>query len=219
MTEIQIVYEGPIVKREDARANGQNRYFSGVPCRHGHLTQRNVSKGDCLSCVSVANKKQYDRPGIKEKRKKYASQWYQENKEYVSEKSKKWMVDNYGSVSAYQSHQYYKHQDTRKLGVKRTALKYPLRKKANDVTRKARQRGAEGKFGRDDIEKMLLRQGNKCVYCKADITGNYHVDHIMPLILGGSNWPSNLQCLCPTCNMRKKAKHPDDWHREIGYSG
>lgn len=218
MAEIQIVYEGPIVKREDARASGQNRYFSGVPCRHGHLNQRNVSKGECLSCVAVSNKKQYNREGEKEKRREYSAQWYQDNKDYVAEKSYQWMIDNHGSVSAYRAFVYLKHQDIRRIGAKKSALNHPLRKKANDATRKARARGAEGKFGRDDIARMLLQQDNKCVYCKTDLTGNYHVDHIMPLVLGGTNWPDNLQCLCPLCNMRKKAKHPDDWHREIGYS-
>jgi 5-methylcytosine-specific restriction endonuclease McrA len=33
----------------------------------------------------------------------------------------------------------------------------------------------------------------------------------MPLKLGGSNWPENLQLLCRTCNLRKNAKHPDVW--------
>jgi 5-methylcytosine-specific restriction endonuclease McrA len=38
----------------------------------------------------------------------------------------------------------------------------------------------------------------------------------MPLFLGGSNWISNIQLLCPTCNLKKYKKHPVDWARENG---
>ena len=67
-----------------------------------------------------------------------------------------------------------------------------------------------------DVINMLSKQNNKCATCQTDIASNFHVDHIMPIALGGNNWPSNLQCLCPSCNLRKNAKHPDDWAKENG---
>ena len=52
--------------------------------------------------------------------------------------------------------------------------------------------------------------------CTVSIADGYHVDHIQPLALGGSNDKANLQLLCPTCNLRKSAKHPVDFMRETG---
>ena len=48
--------------------------------------------------------------------------------------------------------------------------------------------------------------------------GKYHVDHRMPLSLGGSNYPDNLQLLCPTCNLSKSATHPDIYEKQINHN-
>lgn len=39
----------------------------------------------------------------------------------------------------------------------------------------------------------------------------YHVDHVVPISLGGSDGPENLVLTCPNCNHRKHAKHPMDF--------
>jgi 5-methylcytosine-specific restriction endonuclease McrA len=60
-------------------------------------------------------------------------------------------------------------------------------------------------------------QHAQCVYCRVSIKDAQHIDHIMPLSKGGCNWPQNLQILCPTCNFKKGAKHPDSFEEEIGF--
>lgn len=84
--------------------------------------------------------------------------------------------------------------------------------------RRARFRNADGYFSKSDIDMMLLSQDGICVYCPADfdVTG-YHIDHIIPLIKSGSNWPDNLQLLCPTCNLKKSGKSPEQYEKEIGF--
>jgi len=80
----------------------------------------------------------------------------------------------------------------------------------------ARKMKSEGYHTSKDIEEILNRQKLKCANCGVSIDSYYEVDHIMPLYLGGSNWPNNLQCLCRSCNARKHAKHPIDWALENG---
>jgi hypothetical protein len=36
--------------REEAKARGLDRYFTGVPCKHGHIAPRYVSTNNCLPC-------------------------------------------------------------------------------------------------------------------------------------------------------------------------
>lgn len=43
-----------------------------------------------------------------------------------------------------------------------------------------------------------------------------HVDHVMPLALGGDNTRSNIQILCAPCNLSKNAAHPVDYARSLG---
>lgn len=71
-----------------------------------------------------------------------------------------------------------------------------------------------------DIKSIYDNQRGLCANCKINLievgAGKYHVDHIMPLVLGGANGKENLQCLCPACNLRKHAKDPLAWANENG---
>lgn len=91
--------------------------------------------------------------------------------------------------------------------------------RAHTRNRRARKRGVEGVHTAEDIRRLFDAQNGYCGGCGRDfsVTG-YHVDHIQPLSRGGSNWPDNLQLLCPTCNTRKAAMDMDTflkrWSRE-----
>lgn len=65
------------------------------------------------------------------------------------------------------------------------------------------------------IPKQFAKQNGKCACCGVTLD-KYHVDHIMPLALGGRNIAENIQLLTPRCNLRKSAKHPDVWKAEKG---
>lgn len=77
-------------------------------------------------------------------------------------------------------------------------------KAARAAVRRSR---AIGSFKASDVVAQLKRQAWACRGCGADMTvTGFHVDHRVPLAKGGSNTADNIQCLCPTCNLRKGAK-------------
>ena len=82
--------------------------------------------------------------------------------------------------------------------------------------RRARKKGAEGRFYAADIALIRVLQKDKCAFCSSRLKGFGHRDHIVPLSFGGSNWPSNIQLLCQGCNLSKGAKHPIVFARERG---
>lgn len=88
----------------------------------------------------------------------------------------------------------------------------PEKCKQYHVNRKAKLKKAEGSFDAGDIGRMMESQNCMCSACGADLddTG-FHVDHVVPLAKGGSNWPSNLQLLCPPCNLGKGTKSNEEW--------
>jgi hypothetical protein len=39
--------------RQKAAQNGHKRFWTGVPCKHGHLAERFTSNGGCVKCVNT----------------------------------------------------------------------------------------------------------------------------------------------------------------------
>lgn len=75
----------------------------------------------------------------------------------------------------------------------------------------ARKLGNGGTHTAADIKAQYSRQKGRCFYCGGKVGGTYHTDHVIPLVLDGSNGPENLVIACPTCNLSKGAKHPMDF--------
>jgi hypothetical protein len=44
-----------IISRAEAKRRGLNRYFTGKPCKHGHLGDRRTRNGECHQCILVYN--------------------------------------------------------------------------------------------------------------------------------------------------------------------
>lgn len=93
------------------------------------------------------------------------------------------------------------------------------RDKAHAANRRALKAKSGGKWNTSDIALLLEEQGGKCGLCfSAFGDDGFHVDHFMPLALGGSNDPSNLQLLHPTCNLKKGARHPAELGLPLAHS-
>lgn len=181
------------------------------PCRKCGARDRNKSS-QCKPCRREINRKyrkihrehraEYNRNWRKtnpEKLSDYNREYYETNRERVAENNRKWQKANPKKVS--EKNRKWKASNTDKVNV-------------DGHNRRAKVRGNGGKLSKDIVERLIIAQGGKCACCGADLkqTG-HHLDHIMPLALGGLNADENVQLLTPTCNMRKGAKHPDDWKR------
>ena len=90
------------------------------------------------------------------------------------------------------------------------------KRKAISHNRRARKLSSPGAYTGSDIELLLTLQKNKCAVCHSLLSNGYHADHVIPLAKGGSNDKSNIQILCPHCNLSKGAKHPIDFMQERG---
>lgn len=81
-----------------------------------------------------------------------------------------------------------------------------------------REQRAVGVMSNDIVARLTDLQKGRCACCGRDLkeTG-HHVDHVLPLALGGSNTDDNAQLLCPTCNLSKGPKHPVVFMQSRGF--
>ena len=86
-----------IVSKEEARARGLNRYFTGEPCKNGHVSERITKSGSCVECrriwKSSEEYKQSQRDYARKKReedpeahREYRRRYYAENADHERQK-------------------------------------------------------------------------------------------------------------------------------------
>jgi hypothetical protein len=54
-----------VITRKEAIARGLKRYFTGSPCKNGHLAERRADNGQCLKCQTVHEKARNINPAAK----------------------------------------------------------------------------------------------------------------------------------------------------------
>lgn len=196
-----------IITRAEAKERGLKRYFNANPCRrYAHVAERQTSNGVCIECLNLSSKNrvEYYKGWAEENREKllrYKSEWHYKNKARMNKNNTDWYAANREYALAY---------------VKNWCKNNPDKVYENSVRRRARLANAEGSHTRKDVNRILLLQRNKCANCKKTLKPGFHVDHVQPLFLGGSNSADNLQMLCPRCNFSKSAQDPVDWARKNG---
>lgn len=168
----------------------------------------------CKGCIreyKTANKERFA---------EYARRSRQENPELFADRYRKYAKENSVSLAAHKRQ--YRLANSEKIAerARESRLANPEKYAAKDRNRRAIKKRAAGTHTAADVRSIFDSQRGLCASCEASLfkTGSkrFHVDHIQPLILGGSNDRFNLQCLCPTCNLRKNAKDPIKWANENG---
>ena len=92
----------------------------------------------------------------------------------------------------------------------------PDKAQARNRNRRAKRNNVEGTHTADEANALLEAQDYKCANCGDDLNVvSKHLDHVMPIKLGGSNSIVNLQWYCQYCNNSKGGKHPDIWKEVV----
>ena len=185
------------ITREEAKKTGSKYYFTGQPCKHGHIAPRKT-KGACIECLKVewtkGNETRADyfreynkREDVKDRK----NEWYQENRETV--------INNAATRPAHVLREY---RNAWKVNNKTQVL-------ADNKVRRRKHREATPPW-LTRKQKSEIRQLYQIAITMTQTTGEqYVVDHIVPLRsheVCGLHVPWNLRVITQEENLKKSNK-------------
>jgi len=151
-----------LCSREDALSAGISRYFTGKPCKHGHLAERCVASGQCVICHRDMQRA-YARK-LRESRLR-AREWGKTKltREQIAAKAKAFSEANPDKIKEYTR----KHYSQNKTKVIRRTRNTRYQKKIN-ITLK-------------QYESVMKSHNGKCDICKTENPGgpynSFNLDH------------------------------------------
>lgn len=241
------------ISKPEAIGRGLKLYFTGEPCKYGHVAPRCTRKSnECIECRRLGQRKHYNananlvcskiaeyKRANPEKVRAWSRQrwanltaeqkaaqlqklalWAKENrerrKEAEREANRLRRLARPAHFSNKKAQSHIRNRSTNNERTKRWKANNPERVATLNRKRRAQHAGAGGSHTPADIADIKRMQRSRCAYCPANIGSSYHVDHIKPLIRGGTNDRRNLQLLCQPCNNKKHAADPLVFARKLG---
>jgi hypothetical protein len=163
-----------IISRSEAKQQNLKHYFTGKPCKYGHVAERKVANSNCSVC-----------------NKDIVSRFYVNNRDKVKNKSKEYYSDNSDKIKKYQ-------KEYNKINKDKINNRHQERYDSEpDYKMKFRLRGILSKvLKRTDTVKDLKSHailGYNCIDLRRhledsfvdgmswDNYGEWHIDHIVPI--------------------------------------
>lgn len=204
---------GKIVTRPDAKAAGLKRFFTGSPCKSGHVAERYTSSGGCITCDAHGQIGRYRREHpVIQHRSGFANE--QERAAAKLLAIKEWSAANPARVKEIEKRSKKKRADQNRAVMKAWRAANPERVSAYNRNWRAGANG--GKHTAAEVRSLLFLQKGKCAYCRTKLGDSYQVDHIVAVSKGGTNDRKNLQITCVRCNCSKRATDPIVFARGLG---
>lgn len=153
----------------------------------------------------------------KERASIFGKKRYSEKADEIKQRVKRYRLSNPEKIRLDQAKHRLKNTDKAKAYHAAWRAKNPAISKLHRQNRRARLSATPGKLSRNLDAKLFRLQKGRCACCGLPLGDGYHMDHIMPLALGGTNTDDNIQLLRARCNLQKNAKHPIDFMQSRGF--
>jgi hypothetical protein len=186
--------------RSSAFAAGAPRYFTGKPCKKGHVAERFTNNATCVECHRLIyyykheHNKERNRMNCaknRERERARAAEWYANNldKARARNKARYWVDVNASRQDGRK--RYAKNPEPGKVGARR--------RKINKKSRTPLWHG--------ELDEFVFCEALTLASERGDATGiKWHVDHMIPLLgkkASGLHVAGNLQVIPAAMNMEK----------------
>ena len=202
----------PIISKEEAKAKGLKRFFNGIACAKGHISEKLVSNRGCCECARLGRNRR--RRGVKleiiqRECKSDKCNFNFEVKEtsnqiYCSPKCRIYYCSKLARTSNPEKTREFNNRCFKKYGAK------------YNFKRSGKRELIPTRLTKDEFEKgvaIFQEMLDKNVEANPNDRKKrkYCVDHIIPLSIGGRYHPNNLQIITMAENSKKRdfVENPD----------
>ena len=222
---------GPValISKREAISKGTDRYFTGKPCKRGHISERYVKSHNCIACQNDHNQNRDF------ERMRWANRQYMEdNKQQIElrhgerrrERRKERYRENIETERSQRSQRHAKKTIEDPAYVQRNRERAGAAYRSNPSLHKMRSQNHKRSMT-EEFNSLSKPDQNEITAIYAEATsinkvlgkGYVHVDHILPRARGGPHHPGNLQIIAKQSNLfwRDKIKRcpfpkPENWH-------
>lgn len=144
-----------IISRKEAIEKGLKVYFTGKPCKYGHVSERYVSGSGCLECG-----KEYKEQS-KERIKEYFEEYYQQNKEQIKESRKEYYQQNKEQIK--ESRREYRRQNKEQINEYKKEYREQNKEQIKEYLKEYKEQNKEqineynrNRYATDDNFKTLI---------------------------------------------------------------
>jgi len=189
------------ITRKEAKAQGMRRYFTGKPCKHGHVAERFVGDRKCLEC-EWGRKRQYCAEN-REYFRQYSRRWREENRDKELERKRQYREENRERMIEY-SRQHY--AENRELYAAHFA-----KRRAAKIDRTLSHD--------EELTQFVMGEAAQQARDMEELFGTpFHVDHMIPMQgeeVSGLHVYYNLQVIPAHLNIgkgnRMRYTQPLEW--------
>lgn len=141
----------------------------------------------------------------KEYSKAYHVLHYSLHKQEYKDRASARRIEKHDEIIEYLRKSYRENREDRLRQSARWKKNNPEKLRIYSTNRRAREWGAEGEFTEIQFSMLCKFVDYTCLSC-GDADSKMTVDHVVPISLEGSNYISNIQPLCRSCNSSKQDK-------------
>lgn len=193
-----------IITKKEAKALGLKRYFTGVPCKKGHVSERSIS-GHCCECRKHTWSAYYDEN--KDRLLDYSSNWYEANKSKIRDR-----LDANSDEIKRKSKEYNKRPDV--IARKSKYNKEYWQKHKDDPRTREMQRLRDRKYKENNRDK--INENNRKPE-RIEKQKEWRRNNSEYLSIKNKEWRRNNPDLVAKSCKRRSAKNSERYRNDNGY--